>query len=218
MAKTVKINKKTTLMTDVEVAPLPNKTLLTKIKLNKSIMIIFLLTAIVILAFYKKNWFVAASVNGEPITNIALLAKLNQLYRTPVLSQMIDEKVILDEAQKRGIIITSSEIQARATKWEARFGGKEAFNNLLAQQGQSRGDFESQIKYQLIVEKMFDKEASVSAEEIDQFLKTNKTELQSSDSAQQVADATDLLKQQKIGKIFAQKFPELKQQANIKIF
>jgi hypothetical protein len=64
---------------------------------------------------------------------------------------------------------------------------------------------------------MYGTEATVSAQEISQFIEQNGTGMQASDSASQQKEAEDAIKQQKLSQIFNQKFQELKAAANIKI-
>ncbi|OGE36328.1 hypothetical protein A3B45_02390 [Candidatus Daviesbacteria bacterium RIFCSPLOWO2_01_FULL_39_12] len=185
---------------------------------SPKVYIILLIALGLLLAFYKKEWFVAATVNGTPITNLELLAKLNQQFRGQTLNQMINEKIILDEARKSNIAVSDSEIEEKLQELENQVGGAEVFESLLAQQGQTRNSVKQQIRLQLIIEKLYQNEATVSAQEIDQFLQTSSESLQATDSAAQRKEAQDLLKQQKINQVFSQKFQELRQSAKIQIF
>ena len=103
----------------------------------KRIGIGLLIGIIVVLAVYKKGIFVVATVNGRPITTVELLSKLNQNYRNQELDNMVTERVILDEAKKKNALPANQEIQDRVADIEKRFGGKESFDNLLSQQGQT---------------------------------------------------------------------------------
>src|SRR3989338_7438818 len=185
---------------------------------SPKVYIILLIALGLLLAFYKKEWFVAATVNGTPITNLELLAKLNKQFRGQTLNQMINEKIILDEARKSNIAVSDSEIEEKLQELENQVGGAEVFESLLAQQGQTRNSVKQQIRLQLIIEKLYQNEATVSAQEIDQFLQTSSESLQATDSAAQRKEAQDLLKQQKINQVFSQKFQELRQSAKIQIF
>lgn len=183
--------------------------------------VVYLALAIIALALlftYKKSWLVAATVNGAPITNFEVLSKLNKQYRTQTLNQMINEKIILEEANKKKVVVKDSEINERLTALEKNVGGKEILDNLLTQQGQTRESLKDQLKIQLTIEKLYENEASVSAKEIDEFITQNKGQLQATDSAGQVKEARDFLKQQKLANIFQEKFQQLKAAAQIKIF
>lgn len=191
---------------------------LTNYRPSKKGWIIILATLIVILIVAKKDLFLAATVNGSPISNIELLSRINQQYRTQMLNQMINEKLITTEAQKKGINISNQEINNRISELEGNVGGAEALDGLLSQQGQTRDTLQDQIKIQLIVEKLYANEATVSAEEVDAFLAENSEQIQATDSAGQTKEATEILKQQKLSKAFNENFQQLKSSAKIQTF
>ncbi len=177
-----------------------------------------LVIALALLISYEKSWFVAATVNGSPISNYSLLDRMNKQYRSQTLNQMINEKIIADAAQKQHISITPAEVDARITELEGNVGGPQMLDSLLSQQGQTREDLRSQLEILLMMEKMYANEASVSAAEVNQFITTNKDQLTATDSAGQIKEATNILKQQKLNQIYSQKFQELKQQSQVQIF
>lgn len=185
---------------------------------SKKLATVILLVGLVILGLVKKNWFVAGLINGSPITNFELQQRLNEQFKTQVLNQITDEKIVLQEAKKQGIFISDTEVQARIAQLEAKFGGAQVLDNLLSQQGQTRKSIKNQIKVQIAVEKLYDKEATYSAEEVDEFIKKNKKQLQSTESASQKLEATAIIKQQKLSQIIKDKFEQLKQQAKIQLF
>src|SRR3989338_5585005 len=184
----------------------------------KRIGIGLLIGIIVVLAVYKKGIFVVATVNGRPITTVELLSKLNQNYRNKELDNMVTERVILDEAKKKNALPANQEIQDRVADIEKRFGGKESFDNLLSQQGQTRSMVEDQLRLQLAFEKLYSSETVVTEEEIDDFVKQNKTQLQATDPEGQRKEASDTLRQRKLSQISLQKLEELKKNANIQMF
>lgn len=187
-------------------------------KTSKTFYIVLVALGILLLAFFKKSWFVAAIVNGTPITNLELQIKLNQQFKTQTLNQLINEKVILDEAKKNGIILQESEINNKLADLEKNVGGKEALDALLSQQSQTRMSLKDQLKVQLVISKLYDKEASVSGDEVSKFIEQNKQLLRATESAQQEKEAYDSIKNQKLSQIFSQKFQELRQKAKIQTF
>lgn len=191
---------------------------LTSYRPSKISWIIIIAVGLLILFSTKKGLLLAATVNGVPITNLELLSRLNQQYHSQMLNQIVNEKLILGEAQKNGVTISSQEINDKISELEKNVGGAQALDSLLSQQNQSRPTLRDQLKIQLIVEKLYAKDATVSAEEVDKFITQNKDSLQATDSAGQTKEATDALKQQKLGKAFNERFQQLKQQAKIQIF
>ncbi len=187
-------------------------------KKSKIFYLVVLALGILLLAIFKKSWFIAAMVNGNPITNLELQTKLNQQFKTQTLNQIINEKIIMLEANKNGVFTTEGEVDQKIAELEKNVGGKEVLDNLLSQQGQTRSSLRNQIKTQLIITKLYEKEATVSAEEVAKFIETNKNQLRATDSAALEIEATDSIKNQKLSQIFSQKFQELRQKAKIQIF
>lgn len=185
---------------------------------SKKFYVVLLILGLLLLATFKKGWFVAAMVNGSPVTNLELQMKLNEQFRTQTLNQLINEKIILDEAGKNNVLATDEEINKKIQEIENSLGGAKAMNEILASQGQDRNSIKNQIKLQLSIEKLYLKEATVSAQDLDKFLETNRDQLRATDSAQQIQEAENLLKQQKLSQIFNEKFQTLRQNAKITIF
>lgn len=185
---------------------------------SKKILLLVIVAVVLVLGFYKKNWFVAAMVNSSPVTTLEVLGRLNRDYKSQALDQLVSEKIILGEAKKKGVQVNKQEVNSKISEIEGQFGGAAGLESVLSQQGQTRKSLEEQIKIQLTLEKLYSNEATVSSEEIDSFVKESGKLLQSTDSAKQKEEAENALKQQKLSQIFSQKFQELKQSAKIQIF
>lgn len=184
----------------------------------RRLIIVVVVVGLALLVYYKRSWFVAATVNGSPISNFELLSRLNSQFRTQMLNQMVNEKIIFDEAKRNNVQVSDSEIDQKISEYEKNVGGKDSFDALLEQQGQTRDSLREQIKIQLTIEKLYGKEATVSADEVNKFIADNKSQLTASDSAGQQKEATDDLKQQKLSDIFRQKFQSLRDSAKIQIY
>ena len=66
-------------------------------KSSKATYIVILIIGLLLMAIYRKDWFVAATVNGMPIFNLELQQRLNDQYRGQTLNQMINEKIIIED-------------------------------------------------------------------------------------------------------------------------
>ncbi len=189
-----------------------------KFKSSKSFYLVVLVIGIGLLYTFKKSWFVAATVNGMPITNLELQTKLNEQFRTQTLTQMINEKIIMSEASKNNAVPTPQEIDAKIADVEKSVGGKDTLDSLLAQQGQTRTSLRDQIRVQLAITKLYASEATVSAEEVAKYIQDNGQSMRATESAQQQIEATDAIKNQKLSQIFSAKFAELSKNAVIQKF
>lgn len=185
---------------------------------SKKFYLILAIAGLLLLFIYKKSWFVAATVNGSPITNLELQMHLNQQFRAQTLTQLINEKIILSEAAKSSAIASDFDINKKISEIETNVGGVAALDSLLSQQGQNRESIRQQIKLQLSIEKLYTNEATVSAEEVTKFIEQNKDQLQATDSAGQQVESYNTIKNQKLTQIFSQKFQDLKSKAKIQIF
>lgn len=180
--------------------------------------IIILVLGLLLLAYYKKGWFVAATVNDQPISAIEVNKKLNTLYKEQILSQLVNEKILQQEANKKGVVITPAEIDAKIKTLEDQYGGSETLDSILTQQGMTREDLKSQTRVQLIVEKLYGVEASPSAEELEKFMQDNKNIPEATDEAKFKKIAEEQTRQEKLSKIFSERFQALKEAAKIRIF
>lgn len=196
------------------------------LKKSRTIYIIAIIAGLLVLGIYKKDWFIAATVNGSPVTNLELQMRLNQQFRSKTLDQLINEKIILSEAAKNNVAVTEEEINKKVSEIETSVGGADTFNALLTQQGQDRNTVKQQIRLQLTIEKLYAKEATVSAEEVKEFIEQNKQSLtpdsteslSASQSAKLEQEAFNAIRNQKLTQIFSQKFQDLRQKAKIQTF
>jgi foldase protein PrsA len=181
--------------------------------LIKRVVLVAIIIGVIALVY---SLTVAATVNGKVITTFELNQRLNKLHKETVLSQIINEKIVEQEANKKGIKISDQQVHDKIAELENTYGGGEVFNGLLEQQGLTREEFTRQTKLQLIVEELYKSESSPSAEEVQQFMDENKDNPEASDEAKFRQTAIDSLKQQKLSEIFTTKFQELKASSNIK--
>src|SRR3989344_4934721 len=165
--------------------------------------IILGLLVLALLFWWGKNYFIVATVNGQPVSRFELNSRLKSQFGSTVLDQLVNERLILGATRQQGIFVTSEEIESRIKEIEKSLEGKMTLDQALGMQGLNPANFKRQLELQLSIEKMFAKESTVSASEIDEYLKEN---------AEQFADATDpaklktevesFLKQQKISKAY----------------
>lgn len=188
------------------------------LKSSKTIYIAAIMAVLLPLFIYKKNWFIAAAINGSPLLNLDLQTRLNQQFRSQTLNQLINEKIILDEAAKNNAIPSVAEINEKISEVETSVGGSTALTSLLTQQGQDKDMLKQQIKLQLAIEKLYSKAATVSAQEIAKFIEENQNQMRATDSAAQKEEAQTAIINQKLSQIFSQKFQELRSKAKIQIF
>jgi hypothetical protein len=76
--------------------------------------------------------------------------------------------------------------------------------------------FRRQIEIQLSIEKMFDKDATISGKDIDDYISSNKDYFKGATDPAKIRDeAQTALKQQKIGALFEPWFTDLRKNAKV---
>jgi len=190
--------------------------LLKKPKIYISLAIIILALA----AFYFKGLFIAAIVNGQPITRLAIIKELEKRNGEQALSSLITEILILQEAQKRNVTVTQKEIEDSIKSVESDFKKQEQnLDQALASQGMTRKDFEHQLRLKNLVEKMLAKEAEPTEKEVNDYIEQNKDSLPKELSEKEIKDAVKKqLKQQKLSSKVQEWLADLQRKASINYF
>ena len=142
---------------------------------------------------------VVAVVNEEAITQSELDYFLRPLYeelkkehegealarqfnevRLKLLNQMIEDRLVYQEAKKLGITVNEGEVDAMVAELKSRFPSDEAFEKELAGQGTTLAKLREQYQRQIVVRRLHDMEIRsqvvVSPREIEDYYAQNPSE------------------------------------------
>lgn len=171
-----------------------------KITIGKKVIlfIIFILILLGAAAYFFKGMFLAAVVDGRPVFRQQLNQKLSSTYGKEVLENIIVEDLIRTEAKRRGIDVAKEEIDKEIEKIKGTLGQGVKLEDVLSYQGVSLADFEDQIKLRLQVNKILEKDITISDEEITTYLKDNVETLTATGEAEKKEEANQILREQKI--------------------
>ncbi len=136
---------------------------------------------------------VVASVNGEPITSYDISKTFQTLKMTPqqALNYLIDKKILESEIKKRGISVDDFDVENAMEKIAQKNGmSLFEFKSYLQQRGELN-KVKSQIKDNLLKEKLFSQivnsKLRISDEEINNFYENHKDEFTTFKTIQVVA-------------------------------
>lgn len=184
----------------------------------KNILLAAVLISIVLLWKFK-GIFIAAMINGQPVSRVYLNRQILKRFGDQVLDNIISERLILSAVKQKGIFITTDDIDQKIKEIEKRLEGRTTIDEALKAQGLAKEDFRRQIETQLSIDKMFDKDASVSAEEIEEYIKKNKEFYKdATDPAVLKEEVKNILRQQKVTELFDSWFSEVRKNAKIQKF
>jgi parvulin-like peptidyl-prolyl isomerase len=178
------------------------------------------LLGLALLAFNFRSLFVAVVVNNQPITRYSLDKALEKQAGQQALDNMITEKLITQEASKQNVTVSKEEIQAKISAIEKQVEAQgQKLDALLSAQGQTRIELESQMKMQLLVEKMLGKDIVINESDLKTLFDQKKTTLPKDSKFENVQEQLrQELFQQKLGEKFQPWIDGLRQKAKIYSF
>lgn len=145
---------------------------------KNSRLLLFLVPALIIffsIVYFFRSLFVVALVNGQPISRLTLVRKLEKKAGKQALDGLITEALILQEGQKQKISVTDEEINQQIKKLEEDIAKQgQNLDQVLTLQGMSKEELKKQIKMQILVDKMAGKDIQVTEAEIKTYFEENK--------------------------------------------
>ncbi|MGI5827602.1 MAG: SurA N-terminal domain-containing protein [Patescibacteria group bacterium] len=184
----------------------------------------FIIPVIVILllgGFYAlRNQFIVATVNGKPITRFEVIKELEKQGGKQVVSGLVADILVRQEAQKQGVTVEDSEISDEIKNIEDQVSGQgQNLDDLLAAEGMSRSDLQEQIRVQKLVEKMAGKDISVTDEEVAEYVEMNKAFFPENLSEEEInTEAKDQLHEEKLRAKIQEWVAQLHSNAKISYF
>ena len=168
--------------------------------------------------FYFKDYFVVAMVDGEPISRLSVIERLEKRSGETMLDSIITEKLIDNETKRQGISVSEDDIDAKIKTIEASVAAQgTTLEDALAQQGMTMEDFRQSITLQEKLEKLLDDKISVSEEEIAKSL-GDKSGIPAGKEDEIRQQVIEQLKGQKLNQEGAKYIEELRANAKIQFF
>ncbi|MBI2621338.1 MAG: SurA N-terminal domain-containing protein [Candidatus Levybacteria bacterium] len=200
-----------------------------KIKLNKdtflrnkklTAVLALLILIVVILLYLYKGLFVAAIVNGEPITRISVIKNLENQSGEAVLENLIIKKLILQEVRNKGVSATPSEIDSEIVKIEANLKSQgTTLDQALQRQSMTRNELRNEIGLQLSVQKLAGEDIKISDKEMGDYITQNKSLFpEGTTDEQKKTQARESLRQEKIQGKTQKLIEDLQKKAKIQKF
>lgn len=150
--------------------------------------------------YYFKSTFIAATVNGSPISRLSVMKELEKQGGKQALESLIDKKLIETELEKQNITVSQADVDSEIKKIEAQVtsqGG--TLEMVLQQQGMTKEKLVEQITMQKKVEKLLADKIVVTDEEVAKYITSAKetapTGMKAEDFKEEVRTQ---LKQQKL--------------------
>ena len=151
-----------------------------RMKLFKIILISFILSFTFIYNAYATEDRIIAVVNDDIITSSELKTADTKVFQSTSLSFLIEKKLQLQAAKKKGVSVTNAEVDEALNdiKKMNKFTSEEEMKEALLKEGISIEDYKREITEQLIILKVVNREVkskiSVSDKDVENYYQSHK--------------------------------------------
>ncbi len=115
-------------------------------------------------------------INGQAIPQTHLDRYINQKWGRQVLEDLVDSFLVRQEAAAQGVGCSEAEIDERVKAVKAEMGSVEAFNQMLRDRGLTHWMYRSEVKTDILIEKLMAREFAVSDEEAQAYCEAHPAE------------------------------------------
>jgi foldase protein PrsA len=124
--------------------------------------------------YFGKVYLVAAVVNGKPITRLEVISELEKQDGKTVLDSLIEKDLILEEAKKQKITITTDQVNAEIDNVKNLLTQqKTTLNDALASKNMTMDDLKEQIIVQKSVEAILSPKIQITDAEVKDYFDSN---------------------------------------------
>ena len=172
-----------------------------KTKHNRTALVVIALIFLGLFSlFVLKQFIIAATVNGQPISRLEVISALEKQGGKQTLDNMITKTLILQEGKKRNIEVSQDEIEAEIQKINETLKEQQTtLEAALELQGMTRKELDEDIRLQLLVQKLVDSQVTVGDEEVTEYVTENEELFPDSTSEEEkISQAREQLKAQKV--------------------
>ncbi|HUW21783.1 MAG TPA: SurA N-terminal domain-containing protein [Candidatus Bathyarchaeia archaeon] len=182
------------------------------------ILLILLILIAFTLGLKFKGLVVVSTVNGNPIYSWDLAIRIYQNYLARSLDEIVNEKLIEDEASSLEISVSQEEVDSEIERVETEFDGRTKLMEELEKQFLSYDQFIYRVKLQLIIEKILKKKVAITDQEVAAYIQQNSLQMEATTEADLALEARQMLTSQKMNEIYSSLFSDLRKKAAIETY
>ncbi|HBI35685.1 MAG: Parvulin-like protein peptidyl-prolyl isomerase [candidate division WWE3 bacterium GW2011_GWF2_41_45] len=190
-----------------------------ELKKNKGLVIALLVLGLGALIYNYKSLFIAATVQGKPIFRWEVTKVLETQLGEQALNNLIEKRLIANEAVSKNIVISEDEINLKIKSIEDGIvQSGQTMDQFLAQNGMSQTEFRDQVKHIALIEKLLQDKVTVTEEEITAYIEENKESFpEIADDPQGRSLVKESLQQNKMSQMYGSYIDELKTTGNVNV-
>ncbi len=170
--------------------------------------------------YYFRGLFVAAVVNGQPISRLEVVRQTEQQSGKQTLDTLVRNALIEQKAKQQNVTVSDQEINDEIKKLNDNLSKQgQNLDQVLQAQGMTQDDLKKLIRLDKLVSKMVGKDVKVTDEEVSAYIEQNKDALpQDTNEDELKKQVTEQLKQQKTNEKVRTWLADLQKEANVVYF
>ncbi|MBU4016855.1 SurA N-terminal domain-containing protein [Patescibacteria group bacterium] len=188
------------------------------IKVHRLTLIIAVMILIVgCFLFFGRGLIVAAVINGQPISRLALIQEAEKQAGKQTLSALIRNILIEQEANKQKVVVNEKQINDQIKSIENNLSKQgQDIDQMLSMERMTRADLRKVIRLDLLVTKMVEKNIKISEKDVNDYIEKNKEMLPKDQSENELKKTvTERLKQQQLSEKAQAWLADLEKKAKI---
>ncbi len=187
---------------------------------TKTALVLALLLVLLAVLYSARGVFVAAMVNGSPISRFAVVSELEKSSGKEVLETLITQELIKAEIARAGVSVTEAEVDEGIAALREEIKGQTTvtLEEMLEERGLAMEEVREQVLLQKQVEKLLGAKVDVTDEEVNEYLAQAKFEIAEADLPAARTDIAKQMREQKISVEAGALVGELREKANISYF
>ena len=169
--------------------------------------------------YYFRGLFVAAVVNGQPISRLEVVQQAEKQSGKQTLDTLVRDALIEQEAKKENVSVSDQEVNAEITTLQGNLKKQgQTLDQVLSTQGMSQVDLRRLIRLDKLVQKMVGRKIAISDKEVSDYIDKNKDSLPNTDDVTLKKQVKAQLTQQKTNTAVQSWLANIQQKANIVYF
>jgi foldase protein PrsA len=173
----------------------------TSVKVRRSTIVIALcIILLAALLYFGRGFIVAAVVNGQPISRLALVQEAERQSGKQAMATLIRNALIEQEARKANVTISDKEVNDQIKTIENNLSKQgQNIDQMLTLEGMTRDDLRRIIRLDLTVSKIVGKDIKISDKDVADYIEKNKDSLPKDQNASQLKQTViERLKQEQL--------------------
>ena len=189
-------------------------------KSKKQLITLCLAVVIIAVLYLSRSLFIAAMVNGRPISRLSILKALEVQGGKQVLDGLIDQALINQEIANLKVTVSQEEVDEEFRRIEELLKAQNlTLDAALDMQGQTREDLTKEIKKQKAIEDILSDKITVSEEEMTKYHEENKNFFEPGKTYDELKDQIrQSVQQEKLSVEYEKWVGELREKAKIHRF